>query len=145
MREPTAQDFVRDAFAASMETPNVEKQELLGRLIAQRLYATTESTDELNLRQALSLLSQMNAAHLKLLGALYLVQNLPVPTARMTRKELDDWFDATLLPPLISLGIADPNYQDLTYLVSIGARCTTITFKRSSVVGCFSTLRTLNT
>jgi hypothetical protein len=121
MREPKAQDFVKDAFAAAMETPNPEKQEILGRLIAGRLYAATESTDELQMRQALTLLAQMNAGQLKLLATLCLVQDPPVPDRKVTRGELAQWFDAELLPPLISLDITDPSYQDLEYLVSIGA------------------------
>src|ERR1700693_4443559 len=55
MEEPGTQEFLTDAFAAAMESPDEEKRRVLGRLIAQRLYAQTESSDELYLRQALAI------------------------------------------------------------------------------------------
>jgi hypothetical protein len=120
MREPTAQDFIADSFAASMESPSEDKRTLLGRLIAQRLYVSTESSDELLLRQALSLARKMNEGQLRLLATISLVEDPPILSG-MNRQQLYTWYDANLLNVLRSLKITDPDYGDLQYLVSIGA------------------------
>lgn len=118
--EPSAQDFVSDAFVAIMESPSNEKRNLLGRLIAQRLYATTESRDELYLRQAESLTRRMNTPQLWAMATLYLVHYPALPIG-LSRDELYIWMDKNLLPVLDVVCKVMPTDEDLDYLTSLGA------------------------
>jgi hypothetical protein len=120
MLEPAAQDFVSDAFAAVMESPNPEKRRLLGRLIAQRLYAQTESEEELYLRQAESITRRANQAQLWALATLYLV-HYPLLPPGLSRDQIYRWMDDHLLPILEVVAKDDPSYETLDYLTSLGA------------------------
>lgn len=118
--EPATQDFVTDTFAAVMESPDDEKRHTLGRLVAQRLFTTTETADELCLRRAESLARRMNRAHLWTAATLYLVHYTPLPSG-MSRADVYSWMDAVLLPILDKVCPSAPSYGDLDYLTSLGA------------------------
>jgi hypothetical protein len=117
--EPVAQEFVINTMADIMDSPNAEKRNLLGRLIAQRLYLKTESAEELYLRQAEDMAKRMNERHLRTLATLYLVRNTPMPSG-MTRPELYAWLDDKVMPMMERICDVDPSYEDLNYLTSLG-------------------------
>ncbi|HTU70331.1 MAG TPA: hypothetical protein VMF11_08395 [Candidatus Baltobacteraceae bacterium] len=126
MLEPAAQDFVSDAFLAVMESPSPEKRTLLGRLIAQRLYAKTESSNELYLRQAEMLTRRMNTSHLWVAATVYLVHNAPLPQG-YKRDDVYGWMDRNLWPVFSVVCKNVPTYDELDYLSSLGV----VTYDRS--------------
>ena len=121
MREPATGDFVADAFAASMESACAEKREVLGALIAQRLYVDTESEDELYLRQALEVTRRSNRTHLNLLATLSMVHNPPRPRVKMHREEVEQWLDENALSLLNTVCSDAFSTSELQYLDDIGA------------------------
>lgn len=118
--EPAAQDFVSNTFSAVMESPDDVKRDLLGRLIAQRLFSETESTDELHLRQAAFITGRINRQQLWALGTLYLINYPPLPST-ITRDAAYLWMDENLWPVLQRICVQDPTAEDLAYLASLGA------------------------
>jgi hypothetical protein len=96
--------FVTQALEAALESPFEAKQVLLGRLIAERLGAETESADDLFLREALRIIRQSNQAQLFALGALYLVHHPPV--SFMPHEAMREWWDTDYLP-LLQRMVAD--------------------------------------
>ncbi len=120
LTEPSTQDFVSDTLAAMMESPSEEKRDLLGRLIARRLYAKTESSEELYLRQAQSLSRRMNKRHLYALATLSLVRSAPMPKFE-SRDLAYRWLDRHLWPILQIVSDVDPTFEELNYLTSLGA------------------------
>lgn len=121
MLEPATQDFIADAFAAAMESPSEQKREVLGCLIAERLYSATESREELYLRQAFAITRRANQRHLEVLAMLLLVHTPPLPVRKMTRAQLNRWFDDKLLKVVDQVSKTKIRFDDLHYLVSIGA------------------------
>jgi len=117
--EPAAQGFASDTFAAIMESPNADKRDLLGRLIAKRLYSETETANELYLRQAESVTRRAGQSHLWAIATLYLVHYPPLPSG-LTREGMYAWMDANLWPILQIVCKTDPSYDDLDYLTSLG-------------------------
>jgi hypothetical protein len=121
MREPATGDFVADAFSASMGSPCAQKREVIGVLIAQRLYAATESEDELYLRQALEVTRRSNKAHLNLLATLSMVHNPPRPTVKMHREDVEKWLDENAFSLLNTVCSDTFTTSELQYLDTIGA------------------------
>lgn len=119
--EPRARRFIEEAFAASMESPSEDKRDLLGRLVARRLYVKSESTEELTMREALTVAEKLNDEYLRVLATLSLIHGPPTPVHQVTRGELYRWWDARLLPVLIALDVREPNYGELEHLVFVGA------------------------
>ena len=118
--EPATTTFFVHAFEAAMESPDANKRDLLGRLIARRMFMKTESSDELYLRHAESITERLNRQHLYAIATVYLVRYAPLPSGH-TRDTMYKWMDEHLLPALQTVAAADPTYDDLDYLTSLGA------------------------
>jgi hypothetical protein len=119
LQEPAAQEFVVDSLAAIMESPSKDKRDLLGRFIAKRLYVTTESPEELTLRQAEAMAKRMNREHLFALATLYLVHDTPLPHG-LKMREANVWMDERLMPIVAEIAESEPSLEELRYLTSLG-------------------------
>ncbi|HEY1655377.1 MAG TPA: hypothetical protein VGF86_09710 [Candidatus Tumulicola sp.] len=119
--EPALQDFVTGSFYAAMESPSEEKRNVFGRLIAKRLQCSTESSEDLYLRQAFVIARRCNQRLLNELATISLVNDTPQPSENLTRSEIYEWLDANELPVLERVGKEAFHDDDLRYLDSIGA------------------------
>lgn len=116
--EPATYIFVRKCLEAASQSPDEAKQCAFGDLIAARLVATTESFDELQLRQARRIVNDCSAVHILALARLLIVTNPPFA------------FEEPIPPPKVKHFFAavdqatvprETGYSDMRYLVSLGA------------------------
>jgi len=86
--EPSFESFVEDALEMSASSPTESKRLMLGRMIVERLRVEADTSAEIHLRRAMSMLRDLTEDQLLLLASAVLVQYIPGEDKHIVSK---DW------------------------------------------------------